>query len=279
MNDRRLAIRMDLDTTVGARGLSKLLELSKEMEFPFTLFVNMGRSTSLMSALRRRVASSFKASSKATPSPAKLGLFQKLGIFGFFETLILNPNLFPVAQRSLFELRDAGVEIGLHGGMNHGIWQTSAAEMQKDQMTELLLPAIVQFKEQFGTGFGFASPGFQRNPFAYQLLADSGCFYVSDHIQNDFSVGTTMDGLLPDVPVTLSGPDTIDFLEHRLARGRLSEISRSIEMKFETSSSIVYYTHPCFVLGPGLNVFREFVLEAKQRCRLVVVSDLLSNAA
>ena len=79
--------RFDVDThRCLDRGVPNLIKLGKELEVPFTFFVNMGRAVSRMNYFR-------KIFKKNSVGVAKLSNLDKLGLRDFFIASILNPKV------------------------------------------------------------------------------------------------------------------------------------------------------------------------------------------
>lgn len=272
----RYAIRLDIDTTVCARRLGEVLALGEGLGIRFTIFANMGRSVSLSAALRRRIARS-RGTELSIAMPAKLSIRSKIGWLGVLESVFLNPELHRLSGLAMQRAHRYGHEVGLHGGLNHSLWHFAAPTMSADEMRGFLMPAVDRYRQLLGgeEAFGFSSPGFSVNETAYALLADAGCGYLSDFIDPQGAIVRRECGL-PDIPVTLSAANTVDFLESYVASGECCSMERAIEQSIGASGFGVYYSHPCFIAGKGRQAFISFIQALKEQATIVTMRELLS---
>lgn len=271
------AIRLDVDTTTCARALPKVLSFADRFGIRFTIFVNVGRSVSFRGALDRRLRPYFSSDVKAIPKKSRrLPLHKKLGLRGVCETLLVNPRLFPIARDVLLEAKSTGHEIGLHGGTNHGLWQSYAATMSDQALEALLLPALEEFTRTFGMPFGFTSPGFVVHPHAYGILRRAGCHYVSDYVSVEGRVQWTGKGGLPNIPVTLAAEGNVDYLESYVAGNSQEPLEDVVDRFLSCAAFPVYYSHPCFVAGIGADVFTRFVSLLTERAECATMGCALT---
>ena len=275
MASSAIPIRMDIDTIVCANSMNNMLQLADKLDCRFSFYINMGKAISIPAAISRRLALS-NDFNKSISSPAKkLSIKQKLGIRGILKTVLLNNNLFPICKKELLIAKSYGHEIGLHGGMNHGIWQSYAKHMTDIEITSLLVPAIDEFTYHFGRSFGFTSPGFSINPHSYALLAKNGCRYVSDHVDITGKIKRTTIGELPDIPITLAAKGNIDFLESYIASNTIESLESIAKKSIGHFGYGAFYSHPCFVNNVGNKLFTNFVIELKKIATNKLMIDLL----
>ncbi|GLU37581.1 hypothetical protein [Pseudomonas sp. NBRC 100443] len=271
---RKYVVRLDIDTTVCARKLIDVVELGNRLGVKFTIFANMGRSVSLSAAFLRRLSQRSVWGSPTEPM-MKLSIRDKIGWKGILESILINPELHRLSTDALLKARDSGHEIGLHGGLNHSLWHFAASSMDADQMHRFLTPAIERYQNILGyNSFGFSSPGFKSSQPAYEILAGAGCAYLSDFIDCTGRVRCSPCGL-PDVPVTLSAANTVDFLEWYVASGASSPLENAIEQSIGEDGFGVYYSHPCFIAGKGKQVFSQFVCALREQAEIVTMSELV----
>lgn len=272
------AVRLDVDTTTCARALPKVLSIADRFGIRFTIFVNVGRSISIRGAIDRRLRPYVRGRVKVSRNSRRLPVHKKLGFFGVCETLFVNPSLFRIARESLLNARRTGHEIGLHGGVNHGLWQSYADIMSDGDIEELLLPALDEFIGTFGVPFGFTSPGFVVQPHVYSILRRAGCHYVSDHVSVEGRVRCTEKGDLPDIPVTLAGEGNVDYLESYLANNSQERLEDVVDRFLNRAEFPVYYSHPCFIAGVGNEIFTRFLSLLTQRAECTTM-DCATTAA
>jgi len=241
MNPKTFSFRFDIDSLADIEvGLPRLLELAKELDVRFTFFVNMGRSFNWKTVVRsQRSQIKFRNPQSAIRTVKKLGLLRAI------RTVVFNPDIGLSHKKTLFKLLDQGHELGLHGGMDHPLWQWELHSLSKVETDGLLKPAYDHFAGLFGKPKGFAAPGFNYNGYVLELV-DEYCFeYASD-----------MEGEIPfrperlrhvQIPVNVIGPDKKPLIEHLWTSG-LGEAEIKLKVKEEVgkSESAVIYGHPSF---------------------------------
>lgn len=246
MNPKTFSFRFDIDSLADIEvGIPKLIELAKELDVRFTFFVNMGRS------FRWSVVSgrwSAKPETKNLEPNSSLvahhsSTLKKLGLWRTIRTVVFNPNIGLSHKKILFKLLDDGHELGLHGGMDHPLWQWRLDSLSKDEINGLLEPAYDHFTRLFGKPKGFASPGFKYNRYVLELVDDYGFEYASD-----------MEGEGPfrpegfkhlQIPVNVIGPDKKPLIEHLWTSGiGKAEIEEKVTEEVEKRDYAVIYGHP-----------------------------------
>lgn len=181
---KTLSIRFDIDG-IGdiKRGVPNLLSLSKEVGAKFSFYVNMGKSFNLKSFFLKRKEKFKKYLSKHNNNVSvsnNISLLKKHGLGGILESIFLNPNIGEKYKETLFLVKDNGHELGLHGGMDHGLWQYQLDKLNYNELKNLLKPAYNLFKKNFGKPLGFCSPGFQYNKNVLKIIDEFGFLYAGD---------------------------------------------------------------------------------------------------
>lgn len=245
---KAFSFRFDIDSLADIEmGVPKLIEVAKELDIRFTFFVNMGRSFrwSVVSGQwsakpkhgTRNLKSEASNVSRLTSHVVRLGLLRTI------RTVIFNPNIGLSHKKILFNLLDNGHELGLHGGMDHPVWQWRLDTLSKDEINGLLNPAYDHFTRLFGRPKGFASPGFRYNRYVLELIDDYGFEYASD-----------MDGEGPfrpegfkhlQIPVNVIGPHKKPLIEYLWTSGlREAEVEVKVKEEIKRRESAVIYGHP-----------------------------------
>jgi peptidoglycan/xylan/chitin deacetylase (PgdA/CDA1 family) len=246
VTDRLFAFRWDVDHRVCVTdGLPRIRAACRDFGVPNTFFVNMGRSTNLREWLGKGV----------TRSKAKLAdreavhLIKKTGWPRFvLETVLARPvglSFIPEIQA----LQAEGHELGLHGGMDHVIWSRRFRELPDDELTSDVEQSYAHFVSHFGKPVGFSSPGFYSDERVMVLLDRLGFLYNGDGIGGEPQLATAGGRTLRHwtIPVTLSGPRTIPFLEYHGARGTPeAEVLRLLDQHLEAHDEVILYGHPCY---------------------------------
>jgi peptidoglycan/xylan/chitin deacetylase (PgdA/CDA1 family) len=246
VTDRLFAFRWDVDHRVCVTdGLPRIRAACRDFGVPNTFFVNMGRSTNLREWLGKGV----------TRSKAKLAdrdavhLIQKTGWPRFvMETVLARPvglSFIPVIQ----ELQAEGHELGLHGGMDHVIWSRRFRELPDEELTADVDESYAHFVRHFGKPVGFSSPGFYSDERVMAQLDRLGFLYNGDGIGGEPRRAPPRGRTLRHwtIPVTLSGPRTIPFLEYHGARNTPEdEVLRQLDEHLERHDEVILYGHPCY---------------------------------
>jgi peptidoglycan/xylan/chitin deacetylase (PgdA/CDA1 family) len=246
VTDRLFAFRWDVDHRVCVTdGLPRIRAACRDFGVPNTFFVNMGRSTNLREWLGKGV----------TRSKAKLAdrdavhLIKKTGWPRFVvETVLSRPvglSFIPVIQA----LQAEGHELGLHGGMDHVIWSRRFRELPDEDLVADVDESYAHFVRHFGKPVGFSSPGFYSDERVMALLDRLGFLYNGDGIGGEPRLATAGGRALRHwtIPVTLSGPRTIPFLEYHGARGTPeAEVLRLLDEHLEAHDEVILYGHPCY---------------------------------
>ena len=119
------------------------------------------------------------------------------------------------------QLHSEGHELGLHGGVDHVIWQRSLGNLSKSEIDALLRPAYEEFRGRYGAPRGFACPGFVHNAYVYELLDAYGFTYSSDELGEEpfHPSDGHRDYTHLQVPVNVMGESHVPIVEQMLAMG------------------------------------------------------------
>ena len=246
MSERRFVFRWDIDHRVCVTdGLPRIRAACRDFGVANTFFVNMGRSTNLAEWLGTGL----------TRSRAKLAdrdavhLIKKTGWPRFIlETALARPvGLNFVTE--LQAMQAEGHELGLHGGMDHVVWSRRFHELDERALQADVNESYGHFIRHLGKPAGFSSPGFYSDERVMRLLDGLGFLYNGDGIGGEPRRATATGRPLRHwtIPVTLSGPRTIPFLEYHGARGTPEdEILRLLREHLDSHELVILYGHPCY---------------------------------
>jgi peptidoglycan/xylan/chitin deacetylase (PgdA/CDA1 family) len=216
MFGKTIFIRFDIDTvTCMEKGVPRLLQLARDLGIKLTFFVNYGKSIDHREILLKTFGRTLK---NVTGSGCKISILRKLGITDTVRTFLLNPCVGESRDEYIHRMLDEGHEVGLHGGHNHSVWQRRAHSAAREEIENWLLQTHEKFRTRFGQPAGFASPGGNGSPHAYQILKDLGYRYVSDTMtEKDTFPYFEQHGLL-QIPVN-GQINQIPLMEHFRAKG------------------------------------------------------------
>jgi peptidoglycan/xylan/chitin deacetylase (PgdA/CDA1 family) len=221
MFGKTIFIRFDIDTvTCMEKGVPLLLHLARVLGIKFTFFVNYGKSIDHGEILLRTFGRTLK---NVTGSGCKISILRKLGITDTVRTFLLNPCVGESRDEYIHRMLDEGHEVGLHGGHNHSIWQRRAHSAAREEIENWLLHTHEKFRNRFGLPAGFASPGGNGSPHAYQILKDLGYRYVSDTMKEKDTLPSFEQHGLLQIPVN-GQIDQIPLMEHFRAKGLPEEV-------------------------------------------------------
>lgn len=273
---KTFSFRFDIDSLADIEaGVPKLIELAKELDVRFTFFVNMGRS------FRWSVAGgqwSAKPETKnlepnSSPITHHSSTVKRLGLWRTFRTVIFNPNIGLSNKKILFKLLDNGHELGLHGGMDHPLWQWGLDTLSKDEINDLLRPAYNHFAELFERPKGFASPGLKYNRHVLELIDEYGFEYASD-----------MEGERPfihqgfrhlQIPANIIGPNGISLIDQFHRSGlQEAEIVRRCREEVEKKEIGVMFGHPA-IEGETLSLRTLLRLIRDSGYKIVPMKEIL----
>lgn len=246
MTDRLFSFRWDIDHRVCITdGLPRIAAVCRDFGVSNTFFVNLGRSTNL----REWLGSGITRSRAKLADRDAVHLIRKTGWPRFLlETTLARPvglRFIPVLQA----LQAEGHELGLHGGMDHVIWSRRFHTIPADELGTDVEESYGHFLRHFGSPAGFSSPGFYSDQRVMLILDRLGFLYNGDGIGGEPHRATAGGRALRHwtIPVTLSGPRTIPFLEYHGARGTPeSEVLRLLDEHLESHDEVILYGHPCY---------------------------------
>jgi len=239
MSEKRFSFRWDVDHRVCVTdGVPRIRRICRELGVHNTFFVNMGRSTNLLEWIRGVGRTREKLGDRDA-----IHLIKKAGPARFaLESLLARPVGMSFV-RELRELADEGHELGLHGGMDHVVWSRRFARIPEEVLAADVECSYAAFLKHFGRPVGFTSPGFYADERVTRLVDRLGFVYDGDALGGP----PRRSGAHWQIPVTLSGPGTIPYLENRVARGMPEpEILRGVEEHLDANDHVVMYGHPCF---------------------------------
>ena len=217
MEIKSLIVRFDIDThKCLKKGVPRLLPVLESLGIKAVFFVTMGRQISLKeivinSAGKRRV--NFSTYEKVR----KISILKKLGILETLRVLLFNPLIGQKNIPLLHEILNAGHELGLHGGMNHALWQRRASFMSYEEIEKHCMPALSIFKKEFGQPFGFASPGFVTSEVIVEWLVHNKFKYHVDSYGREAT--PVLNKSIAVFPVNVLGEETVPFIEYHDACG------------------------------------------------------------
>jgi peptidoglycan/xylan/chitin deacetylase (PgdA/CDA1 family) len=274
VTERLFAFRWDVDHRVCATdGIPRIRAVCRDFGVPNTFFVNMGRSTNLVEWIGSGMA---RSKAKLADREA-VHLIKKTGWPRFLiETALSRPvglSFVPLLQ----SLQAEGHELGLHGGMDHVVWSRRFHELPDRTLQADVEESYRHFVRHFGKPAGFSSPGFYSDERVMALLDKLGFLYNGDAIGGEPHRATAAGRTLRHwtIPVTLSGPRTIPFLEYHGARATPeSEVLRQLVQHLEANSSVILYGHPCYE-GVRDRILRQvFATVIEQGFRFVTMQTL-----
>ena len=246
MSDRLFVFRWDIDHRVCLTdGLPRIRAVCRDFGVPNTFFVNLGRSTNLREWLGKGVS---RSKAKFADREA-VHLIKKTGWPRFvLETALARPvglSFVPEIQ----QLQAEGHELGLHGGMDHVVWSRRFHELPDEDLAADVDESYHHFLRHFGRPVGFSSPGFYSDGRVMRLLDRLGFLYNGDAIGGEphRAVADGRELGLWTIPVTLSGPRTIPFLEYHGAKATPeAEMLRLLDEHLDAHDEVILYGHPCY---------------------------------
>jgi peptidoglycan/xylan/chitin deacetylase (PgdA/CDA1 family) len=276
MSERLFSFRWDIDHRACITdGVPRIAALCRELGVTHSFFVNLGRSTNL-----REWLSGFARTREKFADADAIHLIRKIGWPRFLlETLLARPvgaSFFP----ELRALRDAGHELGLHGGSDHVVWSRRFAERSGTWLVDELRAALALFTRELGRPAGFASPGFRSDERVLEVIAELGFDYCADATsgapRRAIAAGRTLPLAL--VPVTLIGPHTVPWLEYQAARRTPeSQVIAELDRHLDEHEITVLYGHPCYE-GVRIGMLRRVLTRALERgFRFVTHAELAAK--
>jgi peptidoglycan/xylan/chitin deacetylase (PgdA/CDA1 family) len=282
MTARVLAFRFDIDSVRCAEeGVPRLMRLADRAAVRFTFFVNMGLSFNWAHNLRHLARKRLAAPAAQTGDAHRaLPTTRKLGWRGVLKTVFVNPELGERYRPVLDALSREGHELGLHGGMDHVIWQRGLAALTDEGLERLFSPAYRRFEDRYGAPRGFASPGFVHDDRVLDLLDRYGFAYGSDRSGNEPFRPQKANGDLWEhfqVPVNVAAPGNVPIIEEGLARGLEDrEIVRRCVDAIRAHSFALLYGHP-YVEGVHVTLLEELLRALGGEYDVTTVADYLER--
>jgi hypothetical protein len=129
------------------------------------------------------------------------------------------------------------------------IWSRRFHTLPEDDLRADVEESYGHFVRHFGRPAGFSSPGFYSDERVMLLLDRLGFQYNGDAIGGEPRRATAGGRTLRHwtIPVTLSGPRTIPFLEYHGARATPDdEVFRALDEHLDANDQVVLYGHPCY---------------------------------
>ena len=282
---KTLSFRFDVDTAADIRnGIPKLLDLGRELDAHFSFYVNVGKPFSFKVTLARRLRTSlarlrFRSDSRAVRT-ARVTAYEKLGLRGILETCLWNRDLGVTYRDQLRKILKEGHELGLHGGMNHAIWQYKLHEMTDGEIDDLFRPAYDTFSQLFGKPVGYCSPGFVYSEHVLDIVDEYGFLYASD-MEGESPFHPAVRGkeyAHTQIPVNVVGDGKASFISQQLALGSTDEeMVTALLEEINRHTTAVLYGHPSIEGGMALHVLRKTILEARAvDYRIVPLRSLVS---
>jgi len=272
--------RFDVDTPKCIKaGVPNLIKLSKKLEVPFTFFINMGRGTSRWSYLKKRLTFGSKAT---TQSIHKFSNLKKLGLWDFFLMALINPQVGNSHPDIIKSLKNAGHEIGLHGGSNHGEWQNGSHNWEKQKFFQEIRPALDSLTKFLGEKpLGFSSPGWRGSNDLNKILEFLNFQYVADaHGDNLKKITSALnDSKLLQVPTNILGDGGVAYLENLRAKKMSDQsILEDLSSKLEEHNFAVIYDHPYFAGIQELSIMERIIYLVRSKgFKIVTLKTLIEN--
>lgn len=268
---RYIVFRFDVDTEPCIReGVPNLLKLASKHQVKFTFYINMGRAIHLVSSIYK---------DNSNHSTRALTARRKLGIYNFFRTALLNPNVGKNNIEIVKSIYENGHEVGLHGGRNHELWNKNFKKFSRKQIYDEVDWGINQLSGVC-TPSGFSSPHWRGSRKLDSVLKDKGFLYSANvHGRNlKFRKGKKNFYNLPTN--LLAEPGGVGYIENCFAKDMSSD---EIVKKFKTDlmkagKYAVIYDHPYFCGREAFDITEKLIIAAQDMGRNFVTMKGLINA-
>jgi peptidoglycan/xylan/chitin deacetylase (PgdA/CDA1 family) len=253
--------RFDVDTPKCIKkGVPNLIGLSKKLDVPFTFFINMGRGTSRWSFIKKSLKFGSKPVEQITP---KLSNLKKLGLWDYLLMAFINPQVGNSHPDIIKSLKQAGHEVGLHGGSNHGKWQNESHTWGGGEFFQEIAPALDSLTKFLGERpLGFSSPGWCGSSDLNAILESLDFRYVADsHGENLKKITYAQNTCnLLQVPTNILGDGGIAYLENLRARNMNDDaILKNFSSKLDNLCFGVLYDHPYYAGTEELTMMEMMV--------------------
>ncbi len=262
---RSLTFKIDVDTYQGLRdGVPRLLNLFDEMDIKASFFIAYGPDHS-----GKAIWNCLK-NPKFLIKMLKTRAWKLYGFKAMVSGTIL-PAPVPSSELKdrLFEIRDRGHEVGLHG-WDHRKWQDHLPSLSEESLREELKLAWDRHKDVFKEqAKGFAAPGWVLDLRSVGALIDLGVLYSSSTRGGvPFLIQGTDDKTLLEIPSTLNCP------EERMGWGKWDNLFEPLD---EGSLIQVYPAHAEVEGGVLFEGFSRWITEAIGRVDRVQRVDQLAE--
>jgi len=276
------AFRFDVDTLPCIRkGVPNLIGLSQRYKVPFTFFVNMGKSTSRRVYIQRLISHSRQQDYKRGKQTNKLPLIKKLGLVDYLVTAAFNPSVGKAFLNNIKLIHNYGSEVGLHGGLNHALWQRGTNRYTREKIHKEINTALEYLNKIQVKSFGFASPGWNGGQVLNSVLEDLNFSYVSDIFGEDFSgIKRAFQGSnLLQVPVNIAGKLGEGYIES-LDSQRFSDdqIIFDFRNKISNKDLAIVYDHPCYAGVKRIAIVERMIKKVKsQGFAVTTINDIVKK--
>jgi|TARA_B110000263_G_scaffold171875_1_gene149835 peptidoglycan/xylan/chitin deacetylase (PgdA/CDA1 family) len=254
--------RFDVDTPKCVKvGIPNLISLSKELDVPFTFFINMGHGTSRWSFIKNL---SFFNSTTTKHSAQKLSNLNKLGLSDYLKMAILNPQVGNSYPNIIQSLENSGHEVGLHGGSNHGEWQYESDTWNKKKFLDEIVSSLNSLNKCINNKpTGFSSPGWKSSNELHQILESLGFLYIADaHGEHHEKITIAQNSSkLLQIPTNILGePGGVAYLENlRAQRMNDSSILKNFSKRLDGKTLAVIYDHPYYAGIKELPILKAMI--------------------
>lgn len=276
----RLVFRFDIDTHKCIRdGVPNLLDVSQEMNVPFTFFLNLGKSISVKESLSDK----FHLVNKKTQSEKieMMSARQKLGNRDYIFAASINPNILKYKSQ-IQSLCRSQCEVGIHGGKNHALWNKHARTWNREKTTKEIEWALLRIREIVPDyrPIGFASPGWSEPTDLLTILKESGFCYSADFRAKGQHECFLVDnnGIIPKIGVNLLGePGGVAFFEYcRVKKWTNRQIIDFVISEIERNETCVLYDHPYYAGVKEIELIKCIINSAKgKKIDIVKLEDLI----
>lgn len=264
---KTLSFRFDIDGVGDIKaGVPKLLALANSLGVKFSFYVNMGKSFNWKVFFERRnLRKAKRFGSEINPSVKRKDLLRKHGLIGVLQTVVQNPCIGIKYRSILSKAASSGHELGLHGGMDHMLWQYKLNSMSYDEIKGLLSPAYEKFVEFFGKPYGFCCPGFSYNRDVLSLIDDFGFKYSGD-MEGEFPFRPVLEEKKFNhyqVPVNIVATPRASLINKLFYMGmNKKEIVEEVLSKIEERNTAVFYGHPSVEGIRALTILENIIKSA-----------------
>lgn len=256
------AFRFDIDTPKClGQGVPPLLELGERLGAPFTFFLNVGRSVSLLNFLRMKL----QPKAVETAPAAAFSALQKLGPASYVYTALCNPRIAPKFSEIVRRIPRFH-ELGIHGGHNHDLWHHHVNSWTPEKTIAEVRWSLDWLRRHDLAVDGFSSPGWSERADLAQILCELGFKYRADR-HGPSATGVQRENGILNVGTNLTGePGGVAYLENQRALGRSdNEVMKDFESRLaESPHYAVVYDHPYFAGLRELDMIEKMVQRARE---------------